>query len=94
MQPDISIEHEGVIKYLDITYVANDNKLEEAYKFKLTRYEKLIIIPVVIKYNGVLYPKSLELLRKLNIDDKTWSRLHSNTYGAISRNWIDAEKNC
>ena len=42
----------------------------------------------------MLYQPSLKLLRELNFDDKTWSRLHSNTYGAISRNWIDAEKNC
>lgn len=34
------------------------------------------------------------MLRDLNFDDKTWSRLQSNTYGAISRNWIEAEKNC
>lgn len=48
----------------------------------------------MIRYNGTIYEKSLELLKILKFDDKTWNSLYRRIYGAISRNWRDAEKNC
>lgn len=95
LQPDILIKHGGTVKYLDITYVANEHRLEEAFQLKMDRYEKLgVIIPVVIRYNGTIYDKSLELMKELKFDDKIWDKLYKHIYSAISRNWICAERSC
>lgn len=48
----------------------------------------------MIRYNGTIYEKSLELLKILKFDDKIWNSLYRRIYSAISRNWRDAEKNC
>lgn len=92
LQPDIKIVHGGD-RYIDITYVANENRLEEAFNSKIKRYGEHVI-PVAIRYNGTIYDKSLALLRELKIDDKTWSNLYRHIYSAISKNWKYAERNC
>lgn len=95
LQPDILIKHGGTVKYLDITYVANEHRLEEAFQLKMDRYGNLgVIIPVVIRYNGTIYDKSLELMKELRLDYRIWDKLYKHIYGAISRNWISAERSC
>lgn len=77
LQPDILIHHGGETKYLDIAYVANEEKMEEVFKYKNKRYANAgPIIPVIIRYNGTIYPKSLELLNKLNLSNKIWSSMY------------------
>lgn len=95
LQPDILIHHGGETKYLDIAYVANDEKMEQVFSFKNGRYDKAgPIIPVIIRYNGTIYHKSLELLKKLKLSDYIWSSMYKHIYNAISKNWIYAERNC
>lgn len=95
LQPDILIKHGGTVKYLDITYVASEHRLEEAFQLKNGRYGDVgVIIPVVIRYNGTIYDKSLELLKELKFDGRIWDKLYKHIYGAISRNWISAERSC
>lgn len=96
MQPDILFTHQGQAKYIDITYVANEHKVETVFNEKITIYKDYVdvIIPVVIRYNGVIYDKSITLLNDITTDQKTWNNLYKHIYNAISRNWISAERNC
>lgn len=94
-QPDIVITHRGQQQYIDVTYVANEAKLDKAFQEKIRNYEKYgVIIPLVIRYNGVIYEKSIKLLKDLTEDQKIWNNMYKNIYNAISRNWAMAEKNC
>lgn len=69
MQPDIELKYKNKVCYLDITYVANNKRLEEAFQNKIKKYEQYgKIIPVVIEYNGVIYGKSIKLLEEITKD--------------------------
>ena len=76
--------------------MANEHKVEAAFNEKITIYKNYVdvIIPVVIRYNGVIYDKSIALLNEITTDQKTWNNFYKHIYNAISRNWISAERNC
>lgn len=75
--------------------MANPDKLDYAFEDKLKKYQQFgTIIPVVIRYNGVIYQRSIDMLLDVTKDQKTWNSLYTHIYNSISKNWIYAEKSC
>ena len=64
LRPDIEFQINDKFYYAD-TVVSQDSKLNEAFNEKIQKYRTAFknIIPIVVRYNGMLFDKSTQLIQ-------------------------------